>query len=414
MISSILHFLYHFCNGGCLRQLMIICMALICFSGTARASDFEMLAEEAKGQTVYFNAWGGSPAINSYIAWAGERLKQRYGIELVHVKLADTAEAVSRILAEKTAGKQTGGSVDLIWVNGENFAVMKRQGLLRDDEWAFALPSFALTDPEALPAVITDFAVPTDGRESPWGRAQLVFGYDTAYVSAPPQSASELKDWILSNPGRFAYPQPPDFMGTSFLKQILLEVSEDSSVFSMPPGQDADKKLEPLFAWLDEVHPHLWRGGRNFPANYTELVRLLGDGETSIAFAFNPSEFSNGIAQNILPDTVRSYIHRDGTLANVHFVAIPFNANAAEAAQLTADFLLSFEAQLQKARADIWGDPTVLSMDRLSETEREAFEGLERGIASLSEAELSPSLAEPHPSWVPVIEQAWFARYGAQ
>ena len=162
------------------------------------------------------------------------------------------------------------------------------------------------------------------------------------------------------------------------------------------------------------MHPHLWRGGRNFPANYTELVRLLGDGETSIAFAFNPSEFSNGIAQNILPDTVRSYIHRDGTLANVHFVAIPFNANAAEAAQLTADFLLSFEAQLHKARADIWGDPTVLSMDRLSETEREAFEGLERGIASLSEAELSPSLAEPHPSWVPVIEQAWFARYGAQ
>ena len=89
-------------------------------SGTAiGAENFDSLIKKAKGQTVYFNAWGGSPQINSYIAWAGSPLKSRYGVNVVHVKLTETADAVARILAEKSAGKNTGGSVDLVWVNGE-------------------------------------------------------------------------------------------------------------------------------------------------------------------------------------------------------------------------------------------------------------------------------------------------------
>ena len=106
------------------------------------------LAETASGQTVHFNAWGGSPVINDYIEWVGDRLKEDHNITLVHVKLTDTADAVSRILAEKTAGRNKDGSVDLIWVNGENFASLKRNGLLRNDSWAFDLPSWRYTDSE--------------------------------------------------------------------------------------------------------------------------------------------------------------------------------------------------------------------------------------------------------------------------
>ena len=384
----------------------------------ALADEFDTLADRARGQTVYFNAWGGSPTVNGYIAWAGDQVKARYGITLVHVKLTDTADAVARILAEKTAGKTAGGSVDLVWVNGENFASLKRQNLLRDDEWAFSLPSFSFTDPAALPGLTSDFATPTDGLESPWGRAQLVFGYDTAYVPRPPRSATALADWLKQdgNQGRFTFPLPPDFTGTSFLKQVLLEVSPDRSVFDAPAPSDkaeTDAALAPLWAWLDDVLPYLWREGRHYPANYTDMVRMLGDGEVAIAMAFNPSKFSNDISAGVLPDTVRTYIHDGGTLANVHFVAIPFNANASEGARVVADFLLSPEAQLRKANPDIWGDPTVLSMARLSADDAAAFAALPRGIATLSDAELSASLAEPHPSWVAVIERGWAARYAA-
>ena len=366
-------------------------------------------------KTVYFNAWGGSPVINEYIIWAGERLNEDHGITIEHVKLTDTATAVSRILAEKTVGRNEGGSVDLIWVNGENFATMKNSGLLRDDAWAFDLPSWQYTDAEALPALVMDFGVPTDGLESPWGRAQLVFAYDTAVVNQPPRSATALKAWVMDNPGRFSYPLPPDFTGTSFLKQIALELAKDPSVFAQPVDQvDADLALSPLWDWLDAAHPHLWQRGKNFPKNYTNLAQLLGDGEINIAMAFNPAKFSNDIKTGALPDTIRTYIHDGGTLANVHYLAIPFNASAPEAAMKLADFMLSPEAQLRKANSDIWGDPTVLSMAKLSAKDQAAFAALPRGVATLSEAELSQSLPEPHPSWVAVIEAEWAKRYLSQ
>ena len=56
-----------------------------------------------------------------HIAWAGDELGKRFGVGLAHVKLTDTSEAVARVVAEKAAGRDSGGSVDLIWINGENF-----------------------------------------------------------------------------------------------------------------------------------------------------------------------------------------------------------------------------------------------------------------------------------------------------
>ena len=66
------------------------------------------------------------------------------------------------------------------------------------------------------------------------------------------------------------------------------------------------------------------------------MKQLLADGEVDIIFAFNPAEASSAIAQGTLPDSVRSFVFTGGTLANTHFVAIPFNAGA-KAGQVAAD-----------------------------------------------------------------------------
>ena len=55
--------------------------------------------------------------------------------------------------------------------------------------------------------------------------------------------------------------------------------------------------------------------------------------EVDIAFAFNPAAASNAIAAGELPDTVRSFVFDGGTIGNTHFVAIPFNSGAPEAAR---------------------------------------------------------------------------------
>jgi putative thiamine transport system substrate-binding protein len=302
--------------------------------------------------------------------------------------------------------------VDLVWINGENFSAMKEHGLLQPAAWATKLPSYRFVD-ASEPAVARDFTVPVDGLEAPWGLARLVFFHDSARLADPPRSATELGRWIAANPGRFTYPQPPDFMGTSFLKQLLVELAPDPSILQAP-ATDADfgPATAPLFAWLDAARPNLWRGGRAFPRDYGALRQLLADDEVDIAFAFNPADAASAVANGELPATVRSFVFSGGTLGNAHFVAIPFNARAAAGAMVLAHFLMSPEAQARKADVAVWGDPTVLALDKLPPEDRARFATQNRSAAMLGPEELGRGLPEPHPSWVMRIEQEWARRYG--
>ena len=376
-------------------------------------TDWDAVVAAAEGQTVYWNAWAGEPRINAYMEWAGDRVEELYGVKMVHVKLSDTAEAVSRVLAEKSAGTMSGGAVDLIWINGENFAAMKRQDLLFGP-WADALPNFELTDPDNNPAVHADFTVPVEGLEAPYGAAQIVFMYDQAVEPNPPKTLAALLDWAKENPGQFAYPLIPDFLGSTFLKQAVIEFAADKDALYEPVTEaNFEEITAPLWEYLDELHPHVWRSARAFPANSSEMRRLMGDGEVTISFSFNPSDASSAIANQELPDTVRTYVLDGGTIGNYSFVAIPFNAAHKEGAMVLANFLLSPEGQARKQDPEVWGLGTVLSMDKLSPADRKRFDDLDLGIATLSPAELGTPLPEPHPSWMERLEKAWLTRYGA-
>lgn len=395
-------------------------LPLVLLAAAARAEGpdparWDEVLAEARGQKVYFDAWGGSETINAYLEWAAGEMKARYGVDVVHVKLDDTANAVAKVVAEKAAGRDSGGTVDLVWINGENFASMKRQGLLYGPGWAEKLPNWRYVDVAGKPTVRSDFTVPVEGYESPWGMAKLVFFYDGARTDAAslPKSAAGLLEWAKANPGRFSYPQPPDFMGTSFLKQVLIETVADRSVLEKPVDEASFAAVTaPLFAWLDALHPLLWRKGQAFPQNYPAMKQLLADRELDIVFAFNPAEASSAIANGELPDTVRSFTFPGGTLANTHFVAIPYNATAKAGALVLADFLLSPQAQARKQDPKVWGDPTVLAIDRLSPEDRAAFAALDLGVATLPPDQLGPALPEPHPSWVDRLEREWTQRYG--
>jgi putative thiamine transport system substrate-binding protein len=383
-------------------------------AGEPDAKNWDAVLAAARGQTVYFNAWGGDTQINDYIAWAGTEVEKRFGVKVTHVKLNDTADAVNRVLAEKAAGTTQGGSVDLIWINGANFASMKSKGLLLGDGWGEAVPSFTFADADKNPSVRSDFTVPVEGQEVPWGKAQLVFAYDTAVLKDPPKSVAAMLAWAKANPGRFTYPLPPDFTGTTFLKQALLDLAADKAPLNGPAGSaDFAKVTAPLWAYLDQLHPLLWHQGKTFPANYPEMRHLLADNEVSISFAFNPSDASSGIAKGELPKTVRTYVLDGGTIGNVHFVAIPFNAKAKAGAMVLANFLLSPEAQARKADPAVWGDPSVLAIGSLAAEDRARFDALTLGVATLKPAELGAPVPEPHPSWVDALVKEWQKRYAA-
>jgi putative thiamine transport system substrate-binding protein len=387
--------------------------AFLSFTPPSMAAGWDDTVTAARGKTVYWNAWAGDPRINDYIGWVGGQVRERYGIDLRHVKVTDTADVVSRVLAEKAAGKDRGGSVDLVWVNGENFAAMKENRLLYGP-FVDRLPNAKLIDTQGKPTTTVDFTIPTDGLESPWGMAQFVFTYDTEQVAKPPKSAASLLDWAKANPGRFTYPNPPDFIGSTFLKQMLAELTPDSTRLQKPADDaDFDTVTAPLWLYLDQLHPNLARGGKSFPATGPALKQMLADGEVAMGLSFHPGEASRDIASGLLPASIRTFVLDKGTIGNTHFVAIPYNANAPDAAMVVADFLLSPEAQLHKQEPAVWGDFTVLDLDKLGAADRARFDALPLGEATLSQEELGVPLPEPHPSWMVRIEQQWLKRYGA-
>ena len=395
------------------KCLLLFTVFLLCLvnTSTIRAENWQEIIVKAKGQTVYFNGWGGSDVINEYIRWAGHQVKERYGITVKHVKVTDIGDVVSRILAEKSGGRTTGGSVDLMWINGENFHAMKKNGLLLEP-YTQHLPNYRLVDTENKPSTLYDFTVPVDHQEMPWGMAQLVFLYDTDVVAESPSSMADLLTFARKHQGRFTYPAPPDFYGTTFLKQALIELTTNRDhLYQKFDSAKFDEVTAPLWHFLDELHPNLWRSGRAHPKSAPEMKRLLSDREIFISLSFNPAEASNAIATGELQESIRTYVHDQGTIGNTHFVAIPFNSKAREGAMVFANFLLSPEAQARKSDPAIWGDPTVLSTSKLSPEDRQLFERVPLGIATLSPEALGTVILEPHASWVDALEKEWLRRY---
>ena len=391
------------------KILIVLLGALL--SINAQANEWENLTNSSKGQTVYFNAWGGSEAINDYIRWAGKQVKKRYGLTIKHVKVTDVGDVISRIIAEKAVNRNSAGSVDLIWINGENFRSLKDNHLLFGP-FLQKLPNYQLVDFENKPTILSDFTTPVENMEAPWGMAQLIFMYDASQVTNYPKNMKDLLIFAKKHPGKITYPAPPSFYGTTFLKQVLLEMAEKKYPL-YHPVKDAnfEATTAPLWKFLDQLHPFMWRKGKAFTSGAPEMKQLLNDREILISLSFNPNDASNAIASGELPETIRTYIHDQGTIGNTHFVAIPFNSDAKEGAMVFANFLMSPEAQLKKSIPKIWGDPTVLNVNKLSVKDKKAFSQLPLGVATLSSIELKKVLLEPDTSWVAALEKAWQRRY---
>lgn len=400
-----------------MKRIASIAMAALVslsMAGPAPAAETRTWPEivaAARGQTVYWNAWAGDEHTNEFIAWAGSELRKRYGVTIEHVKLKDTAEAVTRVVAEKAAGRDAGGSVDLIWINGPNFLAMKEQGLLYGP-FTGILPHFALVDTAEKPSNLVDFTVPVDGFESPWRMAQIVYVYDSARTSNVPRSIPAMLDWARRHPGRLTHPTIRNFLGVTFLKQALYELTPDPSVLQKP-ATDANfgPVTAPLWAWYDQLRPLLWREGKEFPASGPAARQLLDDGDIDLMISFNPAEAAVSIAAGLLPATARVYTMARGTIGNTSFVAIPYNAAHKEAAMVVADFLLEPATQAHAQDVRGMGNVTVLDLAKLSPAERKLFSDLPKSPAMPDGKELGTVLLEPHPSWMTRITAEWERRY---
>jgi len=397
-------------GGQAFARIVLLCAALGA-AAPSFAQSWDDIVARARGQTVNWNAWAGDEKTNAFIAWVGAEVEKRYGVRVNHVKLKDTAEAVTRVVAEKSAGRDAGGSVDLIWINGPNFLAMKEQKLLHGP-YAERLPNWRLVDTVRKRSNVIDFTIPHEGYESPWRMAQVVFIHDAKRVKDVPRSVPELLEWAKRHPGRLTHPNVRNFLGATFMKQALYELAPDPAVLQKPAA-DANfaTVTAPLWAWYDALRPHLWRQGRQFPDNGPAQRQLLNDGEIDVMIAFNPSEAAVAATAGLLPESVRTFTFAKGTIGNTSFVAIPWNAAHKEGAMVVANFLLEPATQAHAQDIRQMGNYTVLDVERLAPADRARFASLPSHPALPTAAELGTTLLEPHPSWMTRITAEWERRY---
>lgn len=372
-----------------------------------RYESWDDVLAAAEGTTVNWFMWGGSDTINQQVdAHVGEPLLAQYGVTLNRVPLENTADAVNKVLNEKAAGKESGGSIDLIWINGENFRTLKEADLLYGP-FVELLPNNEYVNWED-PAVAFDFGTAVDGYESPWASFQWVMEYNSANVAEPPRTFEALRDWVKEHPGRFTYPAPPNHVGSAFVRQLFYWAAGRTEPFLEEFDQALYDETAPVvWEYLNEIEPYLWREGQTYP-ELAVLPDLLRNSEVDFAMEYDASRASNYIAQGQYPDTIRTYIFDTGTLANVSYVAIPYNASNPAGAMVLANFLLSPSYQVSITDPAALGWMMAIDPARLSGEQQAQLAETPRGIATLPAAELSSqALPEARASWVAPIEAGW-------
>ncbi len=334
-----------------------------------RTLPWDSIVGRARGTEVVWRMWRGDPSINAYVdGWVASHLRERYGIALRAVD-GQGPELVNQLVVERESSRRA-GTASLLRIKGETFANLREEGLLAGP-WAARLPNAAFVD-SASPIVRRDFEQDPAGYESPWGRVQFALIYDTLRTPAPPRSVAQLAVWIRAHPERFTFDQ--GFTGTTFQKVLLYALNGGVSRFQ--GGFDSTRYVgarDRVFAWLDSLRPFFWRHGETFPPDVAAMHRLFANDEIDFSMSDNQNDVITKADHGVLPGTARPLLLRDGTIANTHYVGIPFNAPNAAGAMVVADFLLSPDAQLEKQRPDVWADGTVLDVALLPERARVRF-----------------------------------------
>lgn len=338
---------------------------------TLDVSHWSSVLAAARGQTVNFDMYGGDTTLNEFITgYVADRLHQ-LGVGLNEVKVADTSDAINTVLGQKQAGKTSGGAVDAIWVNGENFAT-GMQAHLWSCGWPRQLPNARYVD-FANAAVANDFGTPVRGCEAVWQQADSALVYNSAKLSASDvASVSALFAWLHRHPGQFTYPAPPDFTGSMAVRTILYDTiggpSQLAGGFQAARYHPAAAKL---WARLRAIAPDLWRHGDTYPQTQDQVQQLYSNGEISAFFTYGPGAVADQVRKGVYAASTREAVPSVGNIANDSFLAIPADAAHRAAALVLANVLEDPATQLALYKAE--GIYPVIDLAKTSTATRRQF-----------------------------------------
>lgn len=349
--------------------LTISCSGPVADSADLRELSWQEIEQEARGGDLTLMMWMGDPLINDYMNdYVIPEVKERFNIDLEIVSGQGT-QVVSTLMAELEGGRRT-SQIDQMWINGETFFQLKEIDALFGP-FTDKLPNAQYVDFEN-PFIGNDFQQPVNGFEAPWGNVQFTVIYDEANLQSPPQTPDEFKSWVRENPGKFTI--PTEFTGMTLLKSWMISLADDPAVFHGDFNEEVYREYSgQLWDHIEEMKPYFWRGGETFPNSLSQIHQLFSSGEIAFTMSNNDSEVDNKIAEGLFPESSRAFVPESGTIQNSHYMGIPKNSSNKAEAMVVINFLMSPEAQFEKMKPEVWGDGTVLSMEKLPDEWQQRF-----------------------------------------
>lgn len=317
-----------------------------------------------KNQTVNFYGWGGDERVNAWIDnELAKYVKENHNITLNRVPM-NIDEILLKLTNEKSSDKT--GSIDVIWINGENFYYAKKNNLLHGPFLNTLENAKKYYDLEGASAT-TDFGYATEGYEAPFGTAQFIFNYDSERVKSVPTDAKSLKEYVMNNPGRFTYPKTSDFSGSAFIRTVLYDIVGYDNLKDLEPNYDTVKAaIIPALVYFKELKPYLWKKGQVYPADSSQLDSLYQDGEIDITMSYTANKALSMVKSNSWPLATKTAVWDTGTPFNTHYLAIAANAPNIEGALKVINAALSPAMQISKANLDGWADLPSIQYEKLS------------------------------------------------
>lgn len=366
---------------------------------------WEEVLEKAKGSTVTFYGWGGDEELN---AWLDDvfapKMKEKYDIKMERVPM-DIDQVLSQLSGEIQAGEED-GSIDMIWINGENFKSAKENNMLYGP-FLEKLPNAEKYLDLNADENKNDFGFPTEGYEAPYGKAQLVFMNDSAVTKNAPSSTKELLEFAKENKGKVTYPALPDFTGSAFVRNVIYDICGYEQFQDMKEDKETVKKeIQPALDYLVELNKYLWNKGKSFPADSTQLDNMFKDNEVVMNMTYSAYAVARGIENGSYTDTTKTFLFDKGTIGNTNYMAIAKNSGNKAGAMVAINEMIS--AEIQASRLEKLKTIPVVDNSKLSKEEKAAFDKVDIGKGAIPQDELlSKRLPEMPAGLVPIIEEIW-------
>lgn len=314
-------------------------------------------------------------------------MKEKLGIT-VNVNTLTMAKMLPKLKDEKLNEVMI-GDADLLILSKRGFDQLKDAGVLYGP-FSNKLPNAAMNQTgESYENMWLDGRL-IDKMATEIGKSQLVFFFDEDKMEVPPVGLSDLRKYIIDNPGKFTFPSLDTLEGQAFINTLAASLCDQKSLYEGKLTVAKQQALfAPVLAFLKDIQPYMWMQGKQLPKNAVELDRLFNEGQVSFSMSLDQNRATVLVKEEKYPSGSKAFVLSTGTTGFGQYAVIPFNSVNKSGAMSLINELLSADMQGSKYNAKNWGNLPSVDPMKMEKTQSSKITGVTVKRNALKEADLS-------------------------